>query len=324
MIYTIIIIILILFFIFLVFKRNNIDYEKFMNYIPVIKTYKCFSKNIEVIDFINDMNKIFDKYKIENGEIELSTKFTEDLINPNRIVAFIPYDNILKNSELKEKCYEINDIPDEVKENLDKTIKDINFSKAQLLFGIDVDEGSRRVYFNYIDKNKIHLIAYNIEEKIIAKKFYKQLKKHDFKRKMNDLIGSELYNKLLNIFPESMWKLVGVKEDSRIEEYKYSSFYINLNFEYKLEQFSDTLLSFIKSIYKGDEKNIMKWYECYKNNNITWLSIGKNTEGQIQFTIYLVYNRNIRDYIDTKKLTKLNEQMKLLGNILKSKTSFDN
>ena len=134
MIYTIIIIILILFFIFLVFKRNNIDYEKFMNYIPVIKTYKCFSKNIEVIDFINDMNKIFDKYEIKNGEIELSTKFTEDLINPNRIVAFIPYDNILKNSELKEKCYEINDIPDEVKENLDKTIKDNNFSKAQLLF----------------------------------------------------------------------------------------------------------------------------------------------------------------------------------------------
>ena len=40
------------------------------------------------------MNKIMDKYKIEDGEIEISTKFSREKINANRIVIFIPYSHI--------------------------------------------------------------------------------------------------------------------------------------------------------------------------------------------------------------------------------------
>ena len=43
-----------------------------------------------------------------------------------------------------------------------------------------------------------------------------------------NLIGDDLYSSFINIFPEELWKRVGVKEDSRIKNYKYSSFYVNV------------------------------------------------------------------------------------------------
>lgn len=298
------------------FKNNNITAEEFINYLPIVKTYKCFTKNQKVLTFVKDMNKIMDKYKIEDGEIEMSTKFSHEKINANRIVVFIPYKHIKENKKLLKDCFNENDIPKVVKDNLTKSIKDINFSNAQLLFGIDEGEKSRRVYFNYIIKNKINLIAYNIEKKVIAKKVYAQLKNHEFKKELEKLIGDDLYTEFLNIFPEELWKRVGVKEDSRIKNYKYSSFYVNLNFEYKLEQFSDKILNFIRQIYKGDNKDLVKWYECYKNNNIVWLSIGRNKFNAIEFTIYMVYNRNIRNFVDEKKIIKLNKYLADLNKLI--------
>lgn len=318
MIYTLIIIILLLIFIFLIIKKNNLKKEDFENYLPVLKTYKCFATNQKVIEFINDMNKILDKYKINDGEIEMSTKFTNKKINPNRIVVFIPYKYISKKKEIKTDCYKINKIPEEVQKNLDKSIKNTEFTYGQLLFGIDEGDHSRRVYFNYQNMDKVFLHAYNITEKVIAKKIYKQLKNNVFKKELQLLIGDKLYNKLLDIFPENLWKIIGVKDDSRIKRYKYSTFYINLNFEYKLEQFSSKILDFIRHIYKGDNESLIKWYNCYKNNNITWLSIGRDKKGKILFTLYLVYNRNIRDFVDTEKIVSLNNSLKLLDSLFSS------
>ena len=68
-------------------------------------------------------------------------------------------------------------------------------------------------------------------------------------------------------------------------------------------------MNFIRQIYKGDNKDLVKWYECYKDNNIVWLSIGRNKFNAIEFTIYMVYNRSIRNFVDEKKIIKLNKYL---------------
>ena len=69
----------------------------------------------------------------------------------------------------------------------------------------------------------------------------------DFKEKCEVFIGHDLYIKLLDVFScPNMEKWLVVKNDSRIPGHEYSTFYINLNFEYKLSQFDEKLFIFIR------------------------------------------------------------------------------
>ena len=90
MIVKIVLIVLVLLVVYLVFWKYDVSIEKFINYLPISQTIKCFNNNENLISFTDDMNSIFDKYNIENGEFELSTKFRDDSVNANRLVAFIP------------------------------------------------------------------------------------------------------------------------------------------------------------------------------------------------------------------------------------------
>ena len=59
---------------------------------------------------------------------------------------------------------------------------------------------------------------------------------------MKDLIQNKLiYNQIISLFPEEMWKIISAKEDENINLYKYSSYYINLSYEYKVSQFWKTI-----------------------------------------------------------------------------------
>ena len=64
--------------VFFVFKQYNIRFEEFINHLPISNTIKCFNDNENLQLFCDDMNVIFDKYKIETGEFEISTKFTKE------------------------------------------------------------------------------------------------------------------------------------------------------------------------------------------------------------------------------------------------------
>lgn len=298
--------ILIAIMIFLYVYNNRYEYlELFSNTIPILSSYECIASNKRIIKFIKDMNAIFDKYKIEFGEIEASVKFSENNINVGRIVAFIPKIYLDQSPDIQKECYKVARIPEEVQINLNSQIKDGQYQKAQLLLGIDEGEKSVRAYLNTFKDNKTELIGYNIDNKRIAKKTYNQLKFMDFKEKCEVFIGHDLYIKLLDVFPVQTWKMVGCKNDSRIPGHEYSTFYINLNFEYKLSQFDEKLFILLGSIYKGRRKELDKFYNCYKNNNITWVAIGKNEQGNYIFTMYFVYNRFIRKNVDFNKVAKL-------------------
>jgi len=307
-----ILILLVIFVVLLVLNHYDFTWEQFINYLPITKTIKCFNDNKNMLSFLTDMNNIFDKYEIKSGEFEISTKFTEDDINPNRLVAFIPYKYIKKDPSLLEKCYDVNRIPSEVQEVLGGQINALDFTRAQLLFGIDLGEESRRVYFNYVIKNHIHLIGYNIEEKSIAKKIYNEMKRGQFKKELRELIGSRRFEALLDLFPESIWKIIGTKEDENVKEYKHASYYINMSFEYRLSQFEDKVVNFLKMFYGGKNDLLEKWYNCFKHNSVTWLSIGRGRDGKLFITVYLVHNRNIRDFVDIKKLKQLNKEIEEL------------
>lgn len=286
--------------------NNRHEYlELFSNTIPILSSYECMASNKRIIKFIKDMNSIFDKYKIEFGEIEASVKFSENDINVGRIVAFIPKIYLDQSPDIQKECYKVARIPEEVQVNLDSQISNGQYQKAQLLLGIDEGEKSVRAYLNTFKDNKTELIGYNIDDKRIAKKTYNQLKFMDFKEKCEVFIGHDLYIKLLDVFPVQTWKMVGCKNDSRIPGNKYSTFYINLNFEYKLSQFDEKLFILLGAMYKGRRKELDKFYNCYKDNNVTWVAIGKNEQGNYIFTMYFVYNRFIRKTVNFNKVAKL-------------------
>ena len=117
------------------------------------------ASNKRIIKFIKDMNTIFDKYKIEFGEIEASVKFSENDINVGRIVAFIPKIYLDQSPDIQKECYKLARIPEEVQVNLDSQIKDGQYQKAQLLLGIDEGEKSVRAYLNTFKDNKTELIG---------------------------------------------------------------------------------------------------------------------------------------------------------------------
>ena len=288
--------------------KNRYEYlEFFSNAVPILTAYECIASNKRIVDFVKKMNGILDKYKVETGEIEASVKFSKDNINVGRMVVFIPTEYIRKFPELKKECYSAAKIPNEVQINLDAQLSKGGYQQAQLLFGIDEGEGSARAYLNTIKNNKTELIGYNIDSERIAKKTYNQLTFMDFKDKCRKFVGEDLYLKLLDVFPVQTWKIVGCKRDSRMPEMGYSTFYINLNFEYKLGQFDEKLFILLGAIYDGKRAELNKFYNCYRDTNVTWIAIGKNEEGELIFTMYFVYNRNIRNIVDTEKITQLRD-----------------
>jgi hypothetical protein len=288
--------------------NNRYEYlELFSNMIPILGAYECIASNKKIINFIKNMNVVLDKYKVITGEIEASIKFSETEINAGRIVAFVPIEYIKQYPDLKKECYDIANIPNEVRINLDSYLAKNSYQKAQLLFGIDEGEGSNRAYLNTMKNDKVELIGYNVDSEQIAKKVYQQLQFMDFKEKCKKFIGNDIYIQLLDVFPVQTWKIVGYKKDSRMPGVPCSSFYINFNFEYKLAQFDEKLFTLLGMIYKGSREELNKFYECYKDMNVTWISIGKNEENEMTFTMYFVYNRNIRNVIDANKITLLRQ-----------------
>lgn len=317
MIVKIVLVVLVLMVVYLVFWKYDVSIEKFINYLPISQTIKCFNNNENLISFTDDMNSIFDKYKIETGELELSTKFRDESVNANRLVAFIPCTYVNENPDLLNDCFKINKIPEELQETLEEKIDENNPSKTQVLFGIDLDEMSRRVYLNYVKKNKIHLVGFNIEKESIAKKIYTEMKKEEFKKELRNLIYDELtYELILRIFPEETWKIIGAKEDENVKKYKYSSFYINMLYEYKVNYYNDRLKELLKKIYKGNPTLIDKWYDCFKKNNITWISIGRDRDDKLFLTIYCVYTRERRAFVDKEKIALFNKELKKIKSLL--------
>jgi hypothetical protein len=310
-----ILILFLLLVVFFVFRQYNIKVEEFINHLPISNTIKCFNDNENLQLFCDDMNIIFDKYKIETGEFEISTKFTKNDINANRLVAFIPSEYIKKNNNLLDECFTLNKIPNSVQNKIiqlmNKTIK----SKSQVLFGIDLNEKTRRVYLNYDYKDKIHLVGFSIEKDSIAQKIYKEMKLNDFKSNLKNFIGNKIFNILLKTFPSDTWKMMGTKEDEKITQMKYSSYYINILFEYKVNYFGKNLINLLQQ-FCNNKKALEKWFECFKDNNITWLSFGRDRDNRLFITIYCVHGRDIRNSIDIKQIKEFNDSLTIIKQMI--------
>lgn len=310
-----ILILFLLLVVFFVFKKYNIKLEEFINHLPISNTIKCFNDNENLQLFCDDMNVIFDKYKIETGEFEISTKFTKEDINANRLVAFIPSEYVRKNNNLLDECFTLNKIPNSVQNKIVKLLDKTSKNKSQVLFGIDLNEKTRRVYFNYTYKEKIHLIGFSIEKDSIAQKIYRNMKFDNFKSNLKNFIGNKTFDILLKTFPSNTWKVVGTKEDEKIAQMKYSSYYINILFEYKVSYFGKNLINLLEQ-FCDNKKAIEKWFECFKNNNITWISFGRDRENRSFITIYCVNGRDIRYDIDITQIKKFNDSLAIVKQMI--------
>ena len=72
--------------------------------------------------------------------------------------------------KLLEECFVKNKIPNELQGKVEEKLSENKPSSTQVLFGIDLNEESRRVYLNYKKKGKMYLEGFNIEKDSIAKK----------------------------------------------------------------------------------------------------------------------------------------------------------
>lgn len=310
-----ILILFLLLFIYLVFRKYDIKLEEFINHLPISNTIKCFNNNENLQLFCDDMNNIFDKYEIETGEFEISTKFTKNGINANRLVAFIPSKYIRKNKNLLSECFTLNKIPDSIQNKLVQLLDKTTKNKSQVLFGIDLNEKTRRVYFNYTYKEKINLIGFSIEKNSITQKIYRNMKFDNFKSNLKNLIGNNNYDTLLKTFPSNTWKTIGTKEDEKITQMKYSSYYINILFEYKVRYFGKNLINLLQQ-FCYDKKLVEKWFECFKDNNITWISFGRNRDNKLFITLYCINGRDIRYDLNINQIKKFNDSLTIVKELI--------
>ena len=312
-----ILILFVILVVFIVFRKYDIKIEEFINHLPISNTIKCFNNNENLQLFCDDMNNIFDKYEIETGEFEISTKFTKDDINANRLVAFIPSKYIRKNKNLLSECFTLNKIPDSVQDKLTQLLDKTRKNKSQVLFGIDLNEKTRRVYFNYTYQQKIHLVGFSIEKDSITQKIYKNMQFEKFESNLRNFIGNKKYEILLKTFPSNTWKTIGTKEDEKITEMKYSSYYINILFEYKVSYFGKNLIYLLQQ-FCDNKKLIEKWFECFKDNNITWISFGRNRDNKLFITLYCVNGRDIRYELNIEQVKKFNDSLTIIKDMIKN------
>tara|TARA_B100000963_G_C22619135_1_gene668944 strand:- start:1472 stop:2530 length:1059 start_codon:yes stop_codon:yes gene_type:complete len=254
--------------------------------------------NKEIIQYINKNYELYKKYNEEKEfGIETSTKFSKKSINFER-VAFFAHFSVLKNNEglKKEILDEINSNKNDpnaiklIEDNLNKNID----KDGQLIFGKDFKNNYKRVYINYKDTNEYKMDGYEMKDNYYNHKNYTYLRNtSNIIKTLSELFGNYVSDMIINLFPEDNWDVLLEKSDSKIDinHSKGNSYYISFKIDPILRNIYQKLKELLLYI-NSDEKLIEDWYECNKNNSISWITLNKNSLNEIEFNIYFVTSNN--------------------------------
>lgn len=274
--------------------------------------------------FIENVKKIYLKNNIKGGDIEFSSKITNNGINSSRVVFFLPigYLNSKLINNIKSLDYSDYNVIDKIIENINNK----KYDEARFGLGYDDEEKTMRIYLSYKYKEIINLIGYNIKKyNYIEKKYNFLSNKTSGKEKIKNIIilnhGKNLYKILIDIFPEYYWDTFGTKIEKN-----YENVYIGFNSEYILNQFEKKIRKLLYYFYiekneniknneynKNDKyTNIEKWIKKYCDKNIIWICLGKDYKNRESITFYFVYNKNIRNNVNEKLIKMYNKINKIL------------
>ncbi len=302
------------------FIQKNII-EKYSN--NLTKSITCTKENVtnktnetDIIQYINDNHELYQRNGAEKEfGIETSTKFTKNNINFERVAFFVHFNFLKNNSELKDSImnqinskYENKNILDTIENKL----KNVIHKEGQFIYGHDFKNNYERVYLNYKEGNqKYYIDGYEWDSKHTNFKNYRSIENvSNIIKRLSELFSHQVAEMLLKIFPEDNWDVLLEKTDTDSSK----SYYFSFKIDPILKNIYPQLKELLYHIHP-DKETIDKWYECNKNNIVSWITLNLTGSGETEFNIYFISSDdNIQIFTET--MVKLLHSRKILDTIV--------
>ena len=290
--------------------------EKYTNNLTEsIKCNTTTNKNNEnqMIQYIYDNHALFQRNNLEKHfGIEISTKFTKNMINFERVSFFVHFNLLKNNSEFKsEIMHQYNDrkdILDKIENNMNRVMD----KDGQFIYGHDFKNNYERVYLNYIEGNQKYFIdGYEWNRTHYNYKNYKSMENvSNVIKRLSELFSHQVADMFIKIFPEDNWDVLLEKTGTDSSESYYFSFKIDPILKNIYPQLKE-LLYHINS----DKDMIDKWYECNKDNLISWITLNLTGSNETELNIYFIAaDKNLQMF--TENMAKLLHSRKILDKII--------
>ena len=299
------------------FIQKNII-EKYSN--NLTKSITCTKDNQStestIIKYINDNHELYQRNGAEKDfGIETSTKFTKNVVNFERVAFFAHFSILKNNTELKDAIMDqINTkYSNQVMLNkIDDKLKSVINKDGQFIYGNDFKNNYERIYLNYKEGNHKYLIDGYEWDKVHANyKNYKSIENvSNVIKRLSELFSHQVAEMLVKIFTEDNWDVLLEKTDTDSSKSYYFSFKIDPILKNIYPQLKE-LLYHIHS----DKEIIDKWYECNKNNIVSWITLNLTGSNETEFNIYFIStDDNLQMF--TENMAKLLHSRKILDKII--------
>ena len=294
-------------------KRNLI--EKYSN--NLTESIKCNQnhkvKPLSIIKYIDENYELFQKNGAEKDfGIETSTKFTKRYVNFERVAFFAHFNILRNNNELKDAIISKINSDKDMSEKINDQLNNVIEKDGQLIYGFDFKNNYERVYLNYKEgKEKYFIDGY---EWNLNYKNYKNYKSIDnttnIIKELAELFNNKITDMLLQIFPEDNWDILLEKTDTVLSKSYYFSFKIDPMLKNVYPKLKELLY------YINPNKYIInKWYECNRNNIISWITLSLDKNNEVELNIYFISSdKNLQLF--TENMAKLIQSRKILDKII--------
>ena len=195
---------------------------------------------------------------------------------------------------------------------INNKLKNVLHKDGQFIYGHDFKNNYERVYLNYREGNHKYLIDGYEWDKVHAN--YKNYKSIDnvsnVIKRLSELFSHQVAEMLIKIFPEDNWDVLLEKTGTDSSKSYYFSFKIDPILKNIYPQLKE-LLYHIHS----DKDMIDKWYECNKDNLISWITLNLTGSNETELNIYFIAaDKNLQMF--TENMAKLLHSRKILDTII--------
>ena len=273
-------------------------------------------KESTIIQYINDNHELYQRNGAEKDfGIETSTKFTKNVVNFERVAFFAHFSVLKNNTELKDAIMNQINIKysnQEMLTKIDDKLKSVMNKDGQFIYGHDFKNNYERVYLNYKEGKQKYLIdGYEWDRTYSNYKNYKSIDNvSNVIKRLSELFSHQVAEMLVKIFPEDNWDVLLEKTDTDSSK----SYYFSFKIDPILKNIYPQLKELLYHIHSDREK-IDKWYECNKDNIISWITLNLTGNNETEFNIYFISaDNNLQMF--SENMAKLLHSRKILDKII--------
>ena len=259
---------------------------------PLYKSLECVVDNETAKDEITQfIDKNYDIYKtnhiIDEFGMEISTKFTNNSINHERISLFANFKLLNENKKILNEIMPQFHGKQSILQNIIGTLKNNIDYDGQFIYGKDFKNNTNRIYINYEKDKKYYINGFEWNNSIYKQKEYVSVEnKTIIVKKLTELLPEKIFKYFIELFPEDSWKVILERKDIKGGS-NSNSYYFSFQTEPLLIHIYDRIKPLLLELYNNEE-DIEKWYECYKTelSSISWISFSKKSNNDIELNIY--------------------------------------